>query len=42
MYSVRYVYGHVQVYDVAGRFLFSADSEQEAWAELRGDFGCAE
>lgn len=30
MYSMRYVYGHVEVYDAAGRFLFSADSEREA------------
>ncbi len=34
MYSMRYVHGHVQVYDERGRFLFSADSEQEAREEL--------
>ena len=34
MYSVKYVCGHVQVYDVNGKFLFSADSEQEARKEL--------
>ena len=34
MYSVRYVYGHVQVYDQNGKFLFSADNEREAWEEL--------
>ncbi len=34
MYSIRYAYGHVMVYDGTGRFLFSADSEQEARKEL--------
>lgn len=34
MYSMRYVFGHVQVYDPNGRFLFSADNEQEARMEL--------
>lgn len=34
MYSIRYVQGHVQVYDYSGKFLFSADSEQEARKEL--------
>ena len=34
MYSIRYIHGHVQVYDVSGRFLFSADNEQEARKEL--------
>lgn len=34
MYSIRYIQGHVQVYDLAGRFLFSADSEREAREEL--------
>lgn len=34
MYSMRYVQGHVQVYDVHGRFLFSADTEREAREEL--------
>ena len=34
MYSVRYVCGHVQVYDNMGNFLFSADSEREAREEL--------
>lgn len=34
MYSMRYVHGHVQVYDVNGRFLFSADNEREARKEL--------
>lgn len=30
----QYVRGHVEVYDAAGRFLFSADSESEALEEL--------
>ena len=35
MYSMRYVFGHIQVYDNRGNFLFSADSEREAREELR-------
>ena len=34
MYSIRYVHGHVQVYDGNGNFLFSADNEGEARKEL--------
>ena len=34
MYKIRYVYGHIQVYDVNGNFLFSADNEREAREEL--------
>ncbi len=34
MYSMRYVHGHVQVYDHKGAFLFSADNEREAREEL--------
>ena len=34
MYSIRNVNGHIQVYDVRGRFLFSADTEREAREEL--------
>ena len=34
MYSMRYVQGHVQVYDYRGTFLFSADNEREAREEL--------
>lgn len=30
-----YVQGHVEVYDAAGHFLFSADTRQEAMQELR-------
>ena len=35
MYQIRYMFGHVQVYDVSGKFLFSADSEREAREELK-------
>lgn len=35
MYSVRYVRGHIQVFDENGNFLFSADSEREVREELR-------
>lgn len=34
MYSMRYIQGHVQVYDMNGKFLFSADNEREAREEL--------
>jgi hypothetical protein len=36
MYEMKWVYGHVEVYDQNGRFLFSADSEAEAERELAG------
>ena len=36
MYSIRYVCGHVHVYDYQGKFLFSADNEREAREELDG------
>ena len=32
-YEIRYVRGHVEVYDQMGRFRFSADSEWEALGE---------
>ena len=35
MYSVKYVGGHIQVYDWNGAFLFSADTEREAREELK-------
>ena len=35
MYQMRYVGGHVQVYDFRGNFLFSADTEWEAQEELK-------
>jgi len=34
MYQMKYVRGHIQVYDYRGNFLFSADSEREAREEL--------
>ena len=34
MFTIKNVRGHVQVYDYMGRFLFSADTEQEAREEL--------
>ena len=34
MYSMRYVQGHIQVYDHNGCFLFSADNEKEAREEI--------
>lgn len=33
-YEIRHVRGHVEVYGKDGRFLFSADSEQEAEREM--------
>ena len=36
-YSVISVFGHVEVYDDKGRFLFSADTHAEAMRELRDD-----
>ena len=33
MYSIKYVRGHVQVFDGNGKFLFSADNEREAREE---------
>ena len=33
--SILYIRGHLEVYDVAGRFLFSADTRQEALQALR-------
>ena len=35
MFTMRYVQGHVLVYDYTGSFLFSADTEQEARKELK-------
>ena len=34
MYTMRYVRGHIQVYDYRGNFLFSADNEREVREEL--------
>jgi hypothetical protein len=41
MYSIRYVCGHIQVYDFRGVFLFSADTEREAREELMEYEECA-
>lgn len=32
---MRYVHGHIQVYDLSGKFLFSADTEREAREEWK-------
>ncbi len=32
---MRYVGGHIEVYDGDGNFMFSADTEAEALTELR-------
>ena len=32
---MRHVMEHIEVFDAAGRFLFSADTEREAREELR-------
>ena len=33
-FEIRYVKGHVEVYDGAGNFCFSADTRSEAESEL--------
>lgn len=33
-YEIRFIRGHVEVYDRDGSFVFSADDEREAAAEL--------
>lgn len=35
MFSMKYVSGHVHVFDFYGTFLFSADTEREAREELK-------
>ena len=35
-YKLKVVNGHIEVYDRTGRFLFSADTEQEALQDLQG------
>ncbi len=35
MYRIKYINGHVHVYDMRGIFLFSADTEREAREELK-------
>ena len=39
-YNIVWVRGHVEVYDWAGRFCFSADNEREALEELESNTGC--
>ncbi len=34
LWEMKNVAGHIEVYDLKGRFLFSADTEQEAFREL--------
>jgi len=36
LYTMHYRYGHVEVYDWVGKFLFSADSEAEARQIMEG------
>lgn len=33
-YQIKYIAGHVEVYDRNGRFCFSSDTEREAILEL--------
>ncbi len=35
MYRIIHINDHVQVYDYTGKFLFSADTQQEAREEIR-------
>lgn len=37
MFDFRYVRGHVEVFDLYGDFLFSADTMAEAYAEAYED-----
>ena len=41
MYRVKYVRGHYQVFDLNGKFLFSADSEREIREEFEEYAECA-
>ncbi len=41
MFTIRYVRGHLQVFDLNGKFLFSADSEKEVREELMEYAECA-
>lgn len=34
-YIIRHVKDHVEVYNAAGDFLFSADTEKEAYDEIK-------
>ena len=41
MYKIIHTRGHIQVFDMNGNFLFSADSEREAREELESYAECA-
>lgn len=41
MFQIRYVRGHIQVYNYRGNFLFSADTEREAREEMMEYAQCA-
>ena len=41
-FELRYVMGHIEVYDENGRFCFSADHVSEAMEELREEFSAAD
>lgn len=41
MYSMRYIGGHIQVYDACGNFLFSADTQAEVREEMAFYAECA-
>lgn len=34
MYKILHTCGHIQVYDISGKFLFSADNDRELREEL--------
>lgn len=36
-YIFEYVDGHIEVRNLSGEFLFSADTAEEAWREIRGE-----
>ena len=40
-FELRYVMGHIEVYDENGRFCFSVDHVSEAMEELREEFSAA-
>ena len=40
-FELRYVMGHIEVYDENGRFCFFADHVSEAMEELREEFSAA-
>ena len=40
-FELRYVMGHIEVYDENGRFCFSADHVSEAMEELREEISAA-